>query len=31
MAIVPVSGGLLNAFATDNTHLILDVTGYFAP
>lgn len=31
MAITPLAGGSLDAFATDNTHLILDVTGYFAP
>lgn len=31
MAITPLSGGSLNVFATDNTQVILDVTGYFAP
>src|SRR5262249_15014691 len=32
MAIVPAgTGGGINAFATQNTHLVLDVTGYFAP
>jgi uncharacterized delta-60 repeat protein len=32
MAIVPAgAGGAINAFATQNTHLVLDVTGYFAP
>jgi len=31
MALVPVSGGALNSFATSTTHLILDVAGYFAP
>jgi hypothetical protein len=32
MAIVPAgTAGAINAFATQNTHLILDITGYFAP
>ena len=31
MAITPLSGGSLSVFATDDTHVILDVTGYFAP
>jgi uncharacterized repeat protein (TIGR01451 family) len=33
MAIVPAGspGGPIDAFATQNTHLILDITGYFAP
>ena len=31
MAIVPTSGGSVSAFASDYTHLILDITGYFAP
>jgi Big-like domain-containing protein/VCBS repeat protein/FG-GAP repeat protein len=32
MAIVPAgTAGAINAFATQNTHLIIDVTGYFAP
>ncbi len=31
MAIVPTANGGVNAFASDMTHLILDVTGYFAP
>src|SRR5262249_18011111 len=32
MAIVPAgSGGAISAFVTDNTHLILDISGYFAP
>jgi hypothetical protein len=30
MAIVP-SGGAISAFATEQTHLILDLAGYFAP
>ena len=31
MAIVPTTNTLINAFATDPTHLILDLFGYFAP
>jgi glucose/arabinose dehydrogenase len=32
MAIVPAgTGGAVNAFVSDTTHLILDITGYFAP
>src|SRR5262249_5125853 len=32
MAIVPAgTGGAINAFATHNTQLILDITGFFAP
>ncbi len=31
MAIVPSQAGSLNVFATDPTHLILDIEGYFAP
>ncbi len=31
MAIVPTADGLINAFASNSTHLILDVFGYFAP
>ena len=32
MAIVPAgTGGAVNAFVADTTHLILDITGYFAP
>jgi hypothetical protein len=31
MAIVPASNGLSSAFAPDKTHLVLDISGYFAP
>jgi hypothetical protein len=32
MAIVRAgAGGAIDAYATDNTHLVLDITGYFAP
>ena len=31
MAIVPTTNGAINAFATNPTHLIVDVSGYFAP
>ncbi len=31
MAIVPGSGGAANAFTSNSTHLILDLSGYFAP
>ncbi len=31
MAIVPTTNGLINAFASNPTHLILDISGYFAP
>ena len=31
MAIVPTSNGSIDAFATDSTQLILDLSGYFAP
>src|SRR5262249_10227967 len=32
MAIVPAgAGGSINAFVTESSHLVLDVTGYFAP
>jgi uncharacterized repeat protein (TIGR01451 family) len=32
MAIVPAgTGGAISAFVTDNTHLVLDISGYFAP
>lgn len=30
MAIVPTTQGVINAYVTDTTHLILDTTGYFA-
>ncbi len=31
MAIVPTSNGSIDAFASQATHLILDISGYFAP
>ena len=31
MAIVPMASGAISAYAIEKTHLILDVTGYFAP
>jgi hypothetical protein len=31
MALVPTTNGSVNAFASDSTHLILDLSGYFAP
>jgi hypothetical protein len=31
MAIVPTTDTLVSAFATNSTHLILDMSGYFAP
>lgn len=31
MAIVPLAGGAIDAFASNPTHLVLDVTGYLAP
>lgn len=31
MAIVPMGGGAIDAFASNPTHLVVDVTGYFAP
>jgi len=31
MAIVPVGNGSVNAYASDPTHLILDISSYFAP
>jgi hypothetical protein len=31
MAIIPMSNGSVDAYMTDPTHLILDVSGYFAP
>jgi hypothetical protein len=31
MAIVPATNGSINVFALDLTHLVLDVSGYFAP
>jgi hypothetical protein len=31
MAIVPTTNGSISDFATDPTHLVLDISGYFAP
>jgi hypothetical protein len=31
MAIVPAASGAVNAFASNPTQLILDISGYFAP
>jgi len=31
LALVPTASGLLNAFASNPTHLILDISGFFAP
>lgn len=31
MAIVPTTNGSISAFASDPTHLVLDISGYFAP
>ena len=31
MAIVPTTDGSINAFASHSTHLIFDISGYFAP
>jgi hypothetical protein len=31
MAIVPTNNGSISAFATNTTHLVLDIFGYFAP
>ena len=31
MALVPTTNGSINAFASETTHLILDLSGYFAP
>lgn len=31
MAIVPTTDGFINAFASNSTHLIFDISGYFAP
>ena len=31
MAIVPTSNGLIDAFASNPTHLVLDISGYFGP
>ena len=31
MAIVPTANGSIDAFASALTHLLLDISGYFAP
>jgi hypothetical protein len=31
MAIVPTNNGLIDVFASPSTHLILDISGSFAP
>ncbi len=31
MAIVPMLDGVIDAFASNSTHLVIDATGYFAP
>lgn len=31
LAVVPAANGLVSAFATDPTYLVLDISGYFAP
>jgi hypothetical protein len=31
MAIVPTTNGSIDAFATDATNLLLDLSSYFAP
>jgi hypothetical protein len=31
IAIVPTTNGSISAFASDPTHLVLDISGYFAP
>jgi hypothetical protein len=31
MAVVPTTNGKIDAFATNPTQLILDISGYFAP
>jgi hypothetical protein len=31
MAIIPIGNGFINAYPSGSTHLILDVSGYFAP
>jgi len=31
MAIIPTTNGTISAFATDPTHLVLDIFAYFAP
>jgi hypothetical protein len=31
MAVVPTTSGSIDAFASSATHLVLDVSSYFAP
>jgi hypothetical protein len=31
MAIVPTTNGSVSAFASNPNHLVLDISGYFAP
>ena len=31
LAIVPTNNGSISAFAFNPTHLVLDISGYFAP
>ena len=31
LAIVPTANGSINAYATDSTQLLLDISGYIAP
>ena len=31
MAIIPTTNGSIDAYASQLTHLILDISGYFAP
>jgi len=31
MAIVPTTNGFINAFSSNATHLVLDISGYFVP
>ena len=31
MAIVPTTNGLISSFASSPVHLVLDISGYFAP
>jgi hypothetical protein len=31
MALVPTTNGSIRSYATDSTHVILDLSGFFAP
>jgi hypothetical protein len=31
MAIVPTTNGSVSAFTSNSSHLVLDISGYFAP